>query len=189
MLLLYPPRDWAKWDERKNKTELDMQAMITTYKKIVSKIARICGILGCISLILLSLLTVGDVILRYFFNSPIVGSYELTEYLLIPIVFFSIPWTTRQKSNVRVDLIVGRFKDRRRAILYAISCVFAIIVTFVFAWFTVPQAIYIGKANIHSEMLHIPAYPFYIITALGFFILFFILIDNLIDFIKEAAGK
>ena len=166
-----------------------MQPITTIYKTIITKIARICGILGAISLILLSLLTVADVLLRYFFNSPIVGSFELTEYLLIPIVFFSIPWTTREKSNVRVDLIVGRFSDRRRTIVYAISCVLSIIVTFVFAWFTVPQAIYIGKANIHSEMLHIPAYPFYILTALGFFILFFVLIDNLIDFIKEAAAK
>jgi TRAP-type C4-dicarboxylate transport system permease small subunit len=166
-----------------------MQTISTIYKKIISKIARICGILGAISLILLSLLTVGDVILRYFFNKPIVGSFELTEYLLIPIVFFSIPWTTKEKSNVRVDLIVGRFKDRRRLIIYAVSCFLSIIVTAVFAWFTVPQAIYIGKSNIHSEMLNIPAYPFYILTALGFFILFFILIDNLIDFIKEAAAK
>lgn len=166
-----------------------MQPITTIHKTIITKIARICGILGAISLILLSLLTVGDVLLRYFFNSPIVGSFELTEYLLIPIVFFSIPWTTKEKSNVRVDLIVGRFRDRSRTIIYAISCVLSIIVTFVFAWFTVPQAIYIGKANIHSEMLKIPAYPFYFLTALGFFILFFVLIDNLIDFIKEGSAK
>jgi TRAP-type C4-dicarboxylate transport system permease small subunit len=166
-----------------------MRTIITTYKKIITKIARICGILGAISLILLSLLTVSDVILRFFFNSPIVGSYELTEYLLIPIVFFAIPWATKEKSNVRVDLIVGGFRKRRRAMLYAISCVLSIMVTFVFAWFTIPQAFYIHKVRIESEMLEIPAYPFYFLTALGFFILFFILIDNLIDFIDEAVDK
>jgi TRAP-type C4-dicarboxylate transport system permease small subunit len=185
---LFPCCCQAQWDEHEKILELDMRP-IMTYKKIITKIARICSILGAISLILLSLLTVCDVLLRYFFNRPIVGSYELTEYLLIPIVFFSIPWTTKEKSNVRVDLIVGRFRANRRAIIYTIACVLSIIVTSVFAWFTVPQAIYIGKSNIHSEMLKIPAYPFYIITALGFFILFFILIDNLIDFIKEAAAK
>jgi TRAP-type C4-dicarboxylate transport system permease small subunit len=166
-----------------------MKRIILVYKTIIAKIARVCSILGAVSLILLSLLTVCDVILRYFFNRPIVGSFELTEYLLIPIVFFSIPWTTKQKANVRVDLIVGKFSDRKRTIVYAVSCVLSIIVTAVFAWFTVPQAVYIREANIHSEMLKIPAYPFYIITALGFFILFFILIDNLIDFIEEAAAK
>lgn len=166
-----------------------MQTIITTYKTIMAKIARICGILGAISLVLLSLLTVSDVILRFFFNSPIVGSYELTEYLLIPIVFFAIPWATMQKSNVRVDLIVGKFRDKRRAKIYAVSCILSMIVTAVFAWFTVPQALYIHEVHIDSEMLDIPAYPFYILTALGFFILFFILIDNLIDFIKEAGTK
>lgn len=166
-----------------------MQTIIRIYKNIISKIARICGILGAVSLVLLSLLTVSDVFLRYFFNRPIVGSYELTEYLLIPIVFFAIPWTTKEKSNVRVDLIVGRFRPRRRAVVYAVSCVLAILVTAVFAWFTIPQAIYIAESDIHSEMLEIPSYPFYFLTALGFFVLFFILIDNLIDYIKEAAAK
>ena len=166
-----------------------MQTIISLYKTIITKIARICGILGAISLILLSLLTVADVLLRYFFNSPIVGSYELTEYLLIPIVFFAIPWATKEKSNVRVDLIVGRFRKNRRAIVYGISCVLSIIVTSVFAWFTVPQAFYIYEIYIHSEMLKIPAFPFYFLTAAAFFILFFILIDNLIDFIEEATAK
>ena len=166
-----------------------MQPIASTYKRIVTKIAQICGLLGAISLVLLSLLTICDVILRFFFNSPIVGSYEITEYLLIPIVFFAIPWATKEKSNVRVDLIVGRFRKKRRAVVYAISCVLAIFVTFVFTWFTVPQAVYIYQVHIDSEMLEIPAYPFYFLTALGFFILFFVLIDNLIDFIKEAADK
>lgn len=166
-----------------------MQTVIATYKRIITRIAHLCGVLGVISLLILVLLTVADVFLRYFFNSPILGGYELTEYLLIPIVFFSIPWTTKEKSNVRVDLIVGNFKDKRRAIIYAVSCVLSIIVTFVFAWFTVPQAFYIRESRIVSESLEIPAYPFYLLTALGFFILFFILIDNLIDFITEAKAK
>jgi TRAP-type C4-dicarboxylate transport system permease small subunit len=166
-----------------------MHKIITVYKTIIKKIAAVCGILGAASLILLSLLTFADVLLRYFFNSPIVGSFELTEYLLIPIVFFAIPWATKEKSNVRVDLIVGRIRKNRRAIIYGISCVLSIIVTSVFAWFTVPQAFYIYDVYIHSEMLKIPAYPFYFLTALGFFVLFFILIDNLIDFIEEASAK
>ena len=166
-----------------------MQTILTKYKTIITKIAHLCGILGAISLVLLSLLTVGDVCLRFFFNSPIVGSYELTEYLLIPIVFFALPWATKEKANVRVDLIVGRIRKNRRAIIYGISCVLSIIVTSVFAWFTVPQAFYIYDVYIHSEMLKIPAYPFYFLTALCFFLLFFILIDNLIDYIEEASVK
>jgi TRAP-type C4-dicarboxylate transport system permease small subunit len=169
--------------------ELDMQTVRATYKRIITMIARLCGVLGVISLLILVLLTVADVFLRYFFNSPIIGGYELTEYLLIPIVFFSIPWTTKEKSNVRVDLIVGNLKNKKRAIIYAVSCFLSIIVTSVFAWFTVPQALYIRESRIVSETLEIPAYPFYFLTALGFFILFFILIDNLIDFITEARAK
>ena len=138
---------------------------------------------------LLVLMTVADVVLRFFFNNPILGSFELTEYLLVPITCFAIAWASHEKANVRVDLIVGKWSRRPKAILYAASCFLSLIMAFIFAWFTVPQAFYILDINIVSDMLKIPAYPFYFIIALGFFILFFILISSLIEFIEEAVAK
>ncbi len=156
------------------------------YTKIIYSIAGKGGFIGSLTMMGLVLLTVADVVLRYFFNSPILGSFELTEFSLILLVFFAIPWGTAQKVNVRVDLLVGTLPTRIRAIFDSITCFISLLVTALFAWYTIPQAKYMMKLGSESDMLEIPLWPFYFVVALGFFLLFFVLIGNLIDFIKEA---
>ena len=156
------------------------------YTKIIYSIAAKGGFVGALTMMGLVLLTVADVVLRYFFNAPILGSFELTEFSLILLVFFAIPWGTAQKVNVRVDLFVGPLPTRVRAILDSITCFISLLITALFAWYTIPQAKYIMRLGSESDMLEIPLWPFYFIVALGFFLLFFVLIGNLIDFIKEA---
>ena len=156
------------------------------YTKIIYSIAGKGGFIGSLTMMGLVLLTVADVVLRYFFNSPILGSFELTEFSLILLVFFAIPWGTAQKVNVRVDLLVGTLPARIRAIFDSITCFISLLVTALFAWYTIPQAKYMMKLGSESDMLEIPLWPFYFVVALGFFLLFFVLIGNLIDFIKEA---
>ncbi len=163
--------------------------MTNTFTKIVSWIAQACGFLGFIALAGLMLMTVADVFLRYFFNAPILGSFEITEYLLVVVVFFAIPWAAMKRVNVRVDLIVGKFTSKTRAKFDVVTCSLSLFVTGIFAWHTVPQVIYMFRLNSVSDMLEIPAWPFYLMVALGFFLLFIILIETLIEFIKKAVAE
>jgi TRAP-type transport system small permease protein len=163
--------------------------MPNTFTKIVSWIAHACGLLGSVFLAGLMLMTVADVILRYFFDAPILGSFEITEYLLVVVVFFAIPWAAMQRMNVRVDLIVGNFTPRLRATFDAVTCTLSLIVTGILAWYTIPQVMYVFRLYTVSDMLEIPAWPFYFMVAFGFFLLFIVLIETLIDFIKKAVGE
>jgi len=43
---------------------------------------------GNFALAAMMLLTTADVIGRYFFNAPVLGAYEITEYLMLIMVFF-----------------------------------------------------------------------------------------------------
>lgn len=166
-----------------------MKNYLNAYCKGASKIAYISGIFGTLSMGFLVLMTVCDVFLRFFFNKPILGSFEITEYAMIPIIFFAIPWATQQKANVRVELFIGKIRKKPRAVLYSVTCAMSVVIAFALTWFTVPQSFYIKQIYIKSDMLKIPAYPFYFITALGLFILFIILVANLIEQIEEAVSK
>ena len=46
---------------------------------------------------------------------------------------------------------------------------------------------YILRLNKVSEMLDIPFFPFYFMVAFGFFILLFVLLANLIEFVHKAV--
>lgn len=156
------------------------------YSKTVTAVVKKIGLLGAFTMIGLMMLTVADVFLRKFFNSPILGSFELTEFLLVVLVFFAIPWAAFKKSNVKVDLIVGKFPLRLQAAFNSITCLLSLIITAFCGWYTIPQAIYMLKLGKVSDMLDIPYYPFYFFVAFGFFILMFVLLANLIEFVNKA---
>jgi TRAP-type C4-dicarboxylate transport system permease small subunit len=94
-----------------------------------------------------------------------------------------------EKANVRIELIVGKLRQKRRSVIYAASCFLSMVVTICIAWFTVPQVGYIYSIKVRSDMLRIPAYPFYFLVAVGLFMLFLVLIANLIDYIDEAVNQ
>ncbi|OAN75665.1 hypothetical protein A8B82_01670 [Sulfitobacter sp. EhC04] len=60
--------------------------------------------LAAASLFAMMLLTFVDVTMRSFANAPVAGAAELTEILLIMIVFIALPITSMQDRHVTVDL-------------------------------------------------------------------------------------
>ena len=49
--------------------------------------------------------TLLDVFLRYVFNSPIRGSYDLVETMLVVFVFHGMSTAFLQRRNIVIDLI------------------------------------------------------------------------------------
>lgn len=163
--------------------------MLNTYTKLVNSVIRIFSFLGAMIMIGLVTMTVVDVFLRYFFRAPILGSFELTELFMVVMVFFAIPWAAIKKANVKVDLLVTRLPARTRAAFDSVTCLLSLLITGLCACFTVPQIIYLWKLYSFSPMLKIPIYPFYIAVTVGFFLLFFILVANFIEFIEKAVKR
>lgn len=66
---------------------------------------RILGGLAATFLLVLMLITLVDVVGRYGFNSPVNGSFEITELLLAAIIFSALPLVVAKDQNITVDLI------------------------------------------------------------------------------------
>jgi TRAP-type C4-dicarboxylate transport system permease small subunit len=160
--------------------------IIGIYMKTVNAVGNKVGLVGAWTMIGLMMLTVVDVFMRKFFNAPILGSFEITEFLLVILVFLAIPWAALKKSNVKVDLIVVRFPQKVQAAFSSVTCFLSLIITALFGWYTIPQAFYMLRLEKVSEMLDIPFFPFYFMVAFGFFILVFVLLANLIEFVQKA---
>jgi TRAP-type C4-dicarboxylate transport system permease small subunit len=62
--------------------------------------------LGSIALFIMMLLTTADVIGRYFFNRPVLGALEITEFLVLILIFSFLAHSQAKKSHVSVDLLV-----------------------------------------------------------------------------------
>lgn len=116
-------------------------------------------------LLALTVGTVLDVIMRYFFNAPFRGSLELTEYAMALIVFFSLAYAGWTGAHIAVDLLekwLDRPSLRYLPSLMALAggVLFAII-----AWRMSVEAIE-GWTQA-SNMMRIPHWPFRLAGAFG----------------------
>jgi TRAP-type C4-dicarboxylate transport system permease small subunit len=66
---------------------------------------RALGLSAAILLFCLMALTTADVIGRYIFNSPIRGAFEITELLLLTLIFAGLPLASRADEHVTLDFI------------------------------------------------------------------------------------
>ena len=71
-------------------------------------------------------LTSVDVVLRYVFNSPVRGAFELTEIGLAMLVYLAIPAATLAGSHIAVELMpLPKSRVLRRVSGAFVSCVMA----------------------------------------------------------------
>jgi TRAP-type C4-dicarboxylate transport system permease small subunit len=126
-------------------------------------------IVGGICLFALMALVVSDAGGRYFFNAPISGVYEISEfYLMIAIVFLSLAHTQRLKSHVRVELVLERLPV---LLARTLEVLFLLATVIVFACITYVTA-RTGWTNIvlnrwTTGVVAIPTGPSWLIVAVG----------------------
>ena len=84
--------------------------------KILNGTITAMGVLAGIVLLLLMMLTVGDVFLRYFFHSPILGTTELTEMMMICICFLGLAYCAKEDAHLKVDILVQHLSRRAQVV-------------------------------------------------------------------------
>lgn len=166
---------------------MSLRRIAHSSEEIIISVSRIFNIVGIGFLVIIMLLTVADVFLRYFLNSPIQGSLELTEYFMVIVVFFGVAWCGVRGGHVRVDLVVNRFSPRAQAIFDSITCLLSLTILPLIVWRSVVESNYVRAIPTLSDVLKIPAYPFLLVTAIGCAIFTLVLLTNLVQFISRAV--
>ena len=158
-------------------------------EKAVFPVSRLLLYIGQFTLILMVMLTVADVFLRYVLNRPILGSYELTEFMMAVLVFSTIGYTMVVKGHVVVDLVFTKLPQRIKDILECITSFIAFILFAVVAWRNVMQADTAWGRNDVTAELFIPISPFILFVAIGIAVLALVLFAQFIQsFAKAIKG-
>lgn len=89
---------------------------------------------GAISLAIIMTLTFFDVVGRYLFNAPIVGTVDLTELLMGMMIYLGVGLTTHARGHIRVDLVIDRMRDRMRSLCDVITIAISITVVAMICW-------------------------------------------------------
>jgi len=136
-------------------------------ERMIYPIIRIVYKIGMGIILGMMFLTVVDVIGRKFFDAPITGSYELTEFMLALIVFYSVGYTQIQKGHIAMEAFVSRFPPKAQAVIESIVYCVSLGLVSLMTWQLVAHAKRTWIGNNVSGVLNLPLYPFIMASALG----------------------
>jgi len=112
-------------------------------------------------------LTFADVVLRYVFNAPIPGAFEVTELLLASLMFLGMPLVTLHREHVSVDLfdrLVPRALRRPCDLLVQIACT---VCAAVLCWRMWHKAMESRQYGDITSVLELPLTPVFLIGSLA----------------------
>ncbi len=123
--------------------------------------------IGNIALAAMMLLTTADVIGRYFFNTPVLGAYEITEYLMLIMVFSFLAAAQSSKVHINVDIVFNHLPTGLRHILERMNHLVCLLMMILVTWMGVQRVLELKKTGEASVLLKIPDYPFAIFLVIG----------------------
>jgi len=142
---------------------------------------------GLAILLLMMFLTVGDVVGRYFFNAPISGTFELTNFMLALVVFFSIGYTQLRRGHISIDVVVSRFSPRAQAVIDSITYLFSLGLFSLVTWQSAVYASRLFEGHNVSGVLSLPVYPFVITVAFGSLLFCLVLLVDLLSSLAKVV--
>jgi len=137
-------------------------------------------------------LTVGDVVGRYLvgrlpFFQPIPGAFELTEFMLVIIVFTALGYAQVRRDHITIDVLVSRFSPWAQSIIGSITYLFSLALFCIVTWQSAVFAYRLFLDRDVSGILLIPSYPFVIIVAVGSLFLCLVLLANFLSSLAKAV--
>lgn len=127
---------------------------------------RVLGAAAALLLFVLMAITTVDVIGRYIFNWPLRGGFELTELLLLTLIFAGLPLVSRADEHVTLDFIDGLLGERGRRWLRRFVDLVCGLIILGLAWRVYIKAGKIAGYGDTTDVLLIPVGPFVYFMAL-----------------------
>ncbi len=138
-------------------------------------------------LFLMMVLTIADVFGRKVFDDSILGTVELSEFMLVVTVFFALAHTELMGGHVRVDVVMGLFGQRARAAVDMVTQFICMVLSAIFTSATVQYAVRMQASGDVSQDLWLPKHPFVYLAGLGFAVLSIALLVKFIDALAKTV--
>jgi len=144
-----------------------MQKLLTGLQRWIPPLSGVMNHIASVVLFLMMVLTILDVVLRKLASKSILGTVELSEFMLVAVVFFALAHTEVLDGHVKVDLILGRFSRRTQGIVDMCTQFICFVLSLLITWssFTYSETMRLSK-EVTQDLL-LPKYPFIYIVGVG----------------------
>jgi len=148
------------------------------------------NVAGGIILAGMMLLVTGDVIRRLAFKSPIHGTTELVEFMMVGLLYLTLANTQAIKAHINIDLLVQHLSPKARLLCEVISYFLGLVVFSLITWQGIKSSAYAWKINeITFGVIRFPLFPSKMIIPIGSFFLCLRFVLDLMDGLGKLRKK
>jgi len=164
--------------------------------KIAKTFAKGVGLINsalryvCMSLLFfMMLLGTCDVMGRYLFNKPILGTFEIFEILLPAIVLLGLGYTQGNNAHVRVELFISRLPVRKQMILNFVTNGLALFISVLILWRGWTLVTAYSRMGRTIPTIEVPMFLPQLLVPLGAFVLILALIVQMVQHIIQLTER
>jgi len=169
--------------------EISMVEITKTLDKGISLINRALRYV-CMSLLFFMMaLGTCDVMGRYLFNKPILGTFEIFEILLPAIVLLGLGYTQEKNAHVRVELFISRLSFRKRTILDLVTNGCALFISILILWRGWVLTTGYWRMGRTIPTIDVPMFLLQLLVPLGALMLIFVLIVQMLQYIIQLRER
>lgn len=158
--------------------------------KITKFINKITSEIASWFVFLMMMLAVVDVIGRYLFKASIFGSQDLTQLMMVIVVFLGFGIEAEEDGNVRIEIFYQHFPKKLKAAMNILAWAVGIAAYSMVAYRLYLRAMSVFvKHNASTMTLGISLAPFLLIAALGCFFMVLQLLSNIVADVMTLCGR
>lgn len=157
--------------------------------RVVHTLSRAGNAVSGYLLFLMVFYVTADVFGRYFFTSPIRGTLEVSQIMLLLITFFSIAYTQSVKGHVRMEVIFDRWSPRVKQALDIIYALIGIAIFILILQYGFNSGLADWRNELTTDQLKIPIIFAKMLLVIGSFLMVVQLIADIFRHFPTIFGS
>jgi TRAP-type C4-dicarboxylate transport system permease small subunit len=162
---------------------------VSFFEKAVTGFSSLFNMLASAALVVMMMLTSVDVFMRYLFNHPITGTYDLVGLLGAVLASFAMPYTMLQKGHVAVEILIHSLSKGKQLFIETCTHLVGISLFLVLVWQAILLSNDMKAAGEVTPTLLLPFYPIVYCMALCFLGLCLAILVNLLHIWMRRAKQ
>ena len=131
-------------------------------ERLADRLSNVLLALGGVAIVALMLHVCADVVGKYFFNQPIMGTLEIvSRYYMVACVFLPLAWVQLRRQHLTVEMFTMGLSERRLAALDGAVALLGFAYVAVLTWLVFGQAVDATRDNefLSLTFYDLPAWP------------------------------
>jgi TRAP-type C4-dicarboxylate transport system permease small subunit len=132
------------------------------------RLTQIAALLGLAGLLAISLITIGDILMRWLFSAPIAGVYDLSTLFIAVVLSACFPAALARRRHISVEFAARRLGGRANRVFDLIAGLLTLAFFVLLFWQLVVYSGELSRSGETTYILELPIAPWWVASTVIF---------------------